>query len=91
LSTPKKEKIPDSGDNLWKEFSLNTCASTSTADFGGLTFNMDLTGATIPPTNDEKILAVLTDIWHNQATIIKWLSKIAENTKPDKGKCTLES
>jgi len=24
---------------------------------------------------------ILTDIWHNQATIIKWLSKIAENTK----------
>ena len=24
---------------------------------------------------------LLTDIWHNQATIIKWLTKIAENTK----------
>jgi len=24
---------------------------------------------------------ILIDIWHNQATIIKWLSKIAENTK----------
>jgi len=26
-------------------------------------------------------IQLLTDIWHNQATIIKWLSKIAENTK----------
>jgi len=24
---------------------------------------------------------LLTDIWHNQATIIKWLSKIEENQK----------
>jgi len=30
---------------------------------------------------DPKLFALLTDIWHNQATIIKWLSKIAENTK----------
>ncbi len=48
------------------------------------------TDGTLPPTNDEKIIDLLTDIWHNQATIIKWLSKIAENTKKD-SKCTLES
>jgi len=51
-----------------------------------MTFNLDVTGAatagTIPPTNDEKMVQLLTDIWHNQATMIKWLSKIAENTKP---------
>jgi len=32
----------------------------------------------------EEIKQLLTDIWHNQATIIKWLTKIAENTKRDK-------
>jgi len=35
-----------------------------------------------PP--EEDIKQLLTDIWHNQATIIKWLSKIAENTKKAK-------
>jgi len=58
-----------------------------------MTFNIDATGAatagTLPPSHDEKIEQLLTDIWHNQATIIKWLSKIAENTKHT-GKCTLE-
>jgi len=95
LSTHKKEKIPDSGSdcNLWKTFNINSCISTSSLDLAGMTFNLDVTGAatagTIPPTNDEKMVQLLTDIWHNQATIIKWLSKIAENTKHT-GKCTLE-
>ncbi len=91
-SIPKKEKIPDTnGDDLWKTFP--TCAfagfaGTTCGDItciGGLTFNVDYSGSatagTLPETTDDKILAVLTDIWHNQATIIKWLSKIAENTK----------
>jgi len=30
---------------------------------------------------EDRMIVLLTDIWHNQATIIKWLSKIAENTK----------
>jgi len=30
---------------------------------------------------EDEMNQLLTDIWHNQATIIKWLSKIAENTK----------
>ena len=94
-SKPKKEKIPDTGCNLWKEFSLNAGATCSSIDLAGLTFNVDYSGSategTLPDTHEEKILAMLTDIWHNQATMIKWLSKIAENTKPDKGKCTLES
>jgi len=39
--------------------------------------------ATVPNPEDHavNIEQLLTDIWHNQATIIKWLSKIAENTK----------
>jgi len=85
--TQKKEKTPDikADDPLWKTFSLNTCAATSSVDFEGLTFNMDLSGGvtseTYQPDKDDKIIQLLTDIWHNQATIIKWLSKIAENTK----------
>jgi len=35
----------------------------------------------IAPNTDAAVIQLLTDIWHNQATIIKWLSKIAENTK----------
>ena len=95
MSTHKKEKIPDSkaDDTLWETFNLNSCVSTSTVGLEGLTFNLDVTGAgtagTLPPSHDEQIIALLTDIWHNQATIIKWLSKIAENTKHS-GKCTLE-
>ena len=30
---------------------------------------------------DPKLIQLLTDIWHNQATIIKWLDKIEHNTK----------
>ncbi len=30
---------------------------------------------------DDKIVQVLIDIWHNQATEIKWLSKIHEELK----------
>jgi len=93
--TQKKGKTPDSEDdcNLWKSFNINTCAATTSVGLEGLTFNLDVTGAgtagTLPPSHDEKIEQLLTDIWHNQATIIKWLSKIAENTKHT-GKCTLE-
>jgi len=32
-------------------------------------------------TPEDRMIELLTDIWHNQATIIKWLTKIAENTK----------
>ena len=87
-SKPKKEGIPDSNnepDDLWKEFN-GTCGGV-TVPLSRMTFNLDVTGActagTLPETTDDKILALLTDIWHNQATIIKWLSKIAENTKKD--------
>jgi len=96
LSTHKKEKIPDSGSNdcnLWKTFNFNSCAATSTVGLEGMTFNLDVTGATTAGTAGEtehqQMINLLTDIWHNQATIIKWLSKIAENTKHS-GKCTLE-
>ncbi len=34
-----------------------------------------------PEDHAKNIEQLLTDIWHNQATIIKWLTKIAENTK----------
>ena len=68
------------------------------SDICSLTFNVDYSGGatagnyTFPLTaHQEKLEQLLTDIWHNQATIIKWLTKIAENTKPDAGKCTLES
>ena len=37
-----------------------------------------------PEDHAQNIEQLLTDIWHNQATIIKWLSKIAENTKQAK-------
>jgi len=85
--TQKKEKTPDikPDDPLWKTFNINTCAATSTGVFEGMSFNLDVTGSgtagTLPPSHDEKMIDLLTDIWHNQATIIKWLSKIAENTK----------
>ena len=39
---------------------------------------------TVTPNPEDHAIAIeqiLTDIWHNQATIIKWLTKIAENTK----------
>jgi len=85
--TQKKEKtlgIKDD-DPLWKTFNINTCAATSTVDMTGMTFNLDVTdGGTAGvymPDKDDRIIQLLTDIWHNQATIIKWLSKIAENTK----------
>jgi len=92
--TQKKDKIPDTGSNdcnLWKTFNFNACAATSTAGVDGLTFNIDTNGlaGTYMPDKDDRIIQLLTDIWHNQATIIKWLSKIAENTKHT-GKCTLE-
>jgi len=84
LSKPKKEKIPDIRDewvNLW-----NPCATNiSTSGVSGLTFNMDLSGAatagTLPPSHEEKIEQLLTDIWHNQATMIKWLEKIYKASK----------
>jgi len=106
LSKPKKEEIPDikADDLLWKTFNINACPTTVTADIGGLTSNMDISGASVyAPDKDDKIIQLLDkivtvqgklfelqiDIWHNQATMIKWLSKIAENTKHT-GKCTLE-
>ena len=91
MSTHKKEKIPDSGndDTLWETFNINNDVSANAlSEIGGLTFNLNLadsgTAGTIPPSQDDRIEALLTDIWHNQATIIKWLSKIAENTKRGK-------
>ena len=81
MSTPKKEKIPDSscGNNdLWKTF-VGTCGGV-TVPFGGMQFSMDITGATTAGytrTTEE----ILTDIWHNQATMIKWHTQEVEALK----------
>ena len=93
--TQKKEKTPDfdiddtGADKLWTIWNLGGACAATANDVSGLTFNMNLsdssTAGTFPPTHDEKMLLLLTDIWHNQATIIKWLSKIAENTKKANG------
>lgn len=45
----------------------------------GVVWNADLGSTT--GTYETTDTQLLRDIWHNQATIIKWLSKIAENTK----------
>ena len=84
-SNPKKAGIPDSGNDIWKTVYLGSCDTGSTIDIAGASFNLNLadsaTAGTIPPSENQQIIDLLTDIWHNQATIIKWLSKIAENTK----------
>jgi len=88
LSTRKSVKIPDSNktgwitnptDKDWLNWG-NTCLS-GTVDVTGLTFDLAQT-VNYPPSENQQIIQLLTDIWHNQATMIKWLSKIAE--KPSK-------
>jgi len=87
LSTPKKEKIPDTEDDLWKTFNLDGFTGPTLTE-GGLTFNVDYSGSATagtfgPPLtqHEQRIEQLLTDIWHNQATMIKWLEKIYTASK----------
>jgi len=90
LSTRKSEKIPDSDptNSNWVNWATNlsTAGCSGTFTSGGLQFDLAQT-VNYPPTENEQIIQLLTDIWHNQATMIKWLSKIAEKgKKPSKRK-----
>jgi len=83
-NTNKKDKVKDPYD--FTEFNLGDTTDGDITCISGLTFNMDLSGgaSTYGPSlsqHEERVEQYLKDIWHNQATIIKWLSKIAENTK----------
>jgi len=90
LSTRKSEKIPDSSnDTDWVAFGNDLTSSSGTFTLGTMNFDLAQT-VNYPPSENEQIIRLLTDIWHNQATMIKWLSKIAENgkTKPKRKKAS---
>jgi len=68
-SKAKKEETPDTEDNLWKTFNLNACATTSSLDIAGMTFNVDYSGGatagnyTMPLTaHEEKVETLLNEI-----------------------------